>query len=359
MKTKNLAVSLVLFGFLLTVTALPGQAIPPQQKKAPTVIIPTEVKAVMEQAVQTGEARQDIPFEFIKHLFLPTTTENMHNVFLFKVKNADLGFAPMISTEVDPQAKEGAEQSSFQETAAKLQARGNAFLQFRNKADNSIFKEVYIPYNFQMDGASYNADETVMCSTAYPLPAGEYLLAMAITSLDLQKIGVSMHEFSIPNPNSFTDNLGTTPVFFIKDIKRMQAPETRVEMHHGYFTYSVLEINPNVDSVFAPDDNLDIFFYIFGTQPNPQGQYDVSVTYEVQQNDQTMIKYAAQNYNGPLVSQPLPLKRTVKIVTTKGEETSEKTEQRDLEPGNYVLLINVLDNVSGKKIANKVDFSVK
>ena len=354
---KKFAVSFLLFGLVLALTIQPGQAIPRQQEKTNPVIIPPAVKTVLEQAVQTSEPRQDIPFEFYRHIFLPTTTDNLHNIFLFNVKNADLGFAPMVSTEVDLQAAD--EQSSFQETAAKMQARGNAFLQFRNKADKAIVKEVYVPYNFQIDGASYKAEENVMCSVGYPLPAGDYFLAMALTSSDLQKIGISFQEFTLPNPKEFTDNLGTTSVFFVSDIKRMQAPETRVEMHHGYFTYSVLEINPNISAVFAPNDNLDIFFYVFGTQPNPQNQFDIAVTYEVQQEDKPMIKYAAQNYNGPLVSQPLPLKRTVKVITTKGEEKSEKTEQKDLEAGDYVLVIEVVDNVSGKKIIKKVNFSVK
>jgi hypothetical protein len=356
MKTKNISVSFLLFGLVLAMTVLPGSAISNQQEKPPAVIIPPEVKAVLEQAVQTQERRQDIPFEFSRQLFLPTTTANLHTVFLFKAKNADLGFVPMVSTEVDLQA---AEQDSFQETAAKMQARGNAFLQFRNKADKTIVKEVYIPYNFQIDGASYNPEEAVLCSTGYPLPVGDYLLAMALTSTDLQKIGVAFQEFTLPDPNSFTDSLGTTSVFFVRNIKRMQAPETRVEMHRGFFTYSVLEIDPNIEAIFAPNDSLDIFFYIFGTQPNPQNVFDIAVTYEVQQNDNAMIKYAAQNYNGPLVSQPLPLKRTVKIVTTKGDEKTETTEQKDLDAGDYVLVIDVVDNVSGKKIIEKVNFSVK
>ena len=164
MKMKKFAIPFLLFGLVLTV--LPVQAIPRQQEKTNPVIIPPAVKAVLEQAVQTSESRQDIPFEFYRHIFLPTTTENLHNIFLFNVKNADLGFAPMVSTEVDLQAAD--DQSSFQETAAKMQARGNAFLQFRNKADKAIVKEVYVPYNFQIEGATYKAEESVMCSVGYP-----------------------------------------------------------------------------------------------------------------------------------------------------------------------------------------------
>ena len=257
---KKFAIPFLLFGLVLTV--LPVQAIPRQQEKTNPVIIPPAVKAVLEQAVQTSESRQDIPFDFYRHIFLPTTTDNLHNIFLFNVKNADLGFAPMVSTEVDLRAAD--DQSSFQETAAKMQARGNAFLQFRNKADKAIVKEVYVPYNFQIEGATYKAEESVMCSVGYPLPAGDYTLVMALTSTDLQKIGIAFQDFTLPNPQNFTDSLGTTSVFFVKDIKRMQAPETRVEMHHSYFTYSVLEINPNIAAVFAPNDNLDIFFYVFG-----------------------------------------------------------------------------------------------
>ena len=198
MKMKKIALSILFFGLALAMTVLPGDAIPKKQSKQDVIIIPPEVKSVLEQAVQTMEHRQDIPFVFEQHLYLPTTTENLHNIFLFNVKNADLGFAPMVSTEVDLQA---AEQDTFKETPAKLQAKGNAFLQFRNKTDNSVLKEVYVPYNFQIDGASYDAEATVVCSVGYPLPAGEYLLAMALTTPDLQKIGTAFHEFTLPDPN--------------------------------------------------------------------------------------------------------------------------------------------------------------
>jgi hypothetical protein len=182
---------------------------------------------------------------------------------------------------------------------------------------------------------------------------------MAITSQDLQKIGTQYYEFTLPNPMGYTDELGTTPVFFIKQLDRMSAPETRSEIHRGMFTYSVLQVQANLDNVFTAGDNLDVFFFIFGAQANEQGRNDIEVTYEVVQGEEAVIRYAVTSYDMALVSQPLPLKKTVLIKTTKDGKTTERQEQRDLEPGAYALSIEVNDKLSGKTLKQLVNFEVK
>jgi len=176
-----------------------------------------------------------------------------------------------------------------------------------------------------------------------------------VTSLDLQKIGTAYYEFTLPDTASFTKELETTPVFFVKQLEQMEAPETRTTLHQGYCTYSILKIVPNLEKVFVAGDNLDIFYFIFGVQPNEQQKFDLEVNYEVKKGDDSAIRWTLQKYESPLVSQPLPLKQTVQIKT--GEE--ERTEQRDLAPGNYTLIIKIDDKVSAKSVTKTVDFEVK
>jgi hypothetical protein len=61
----------------------------------------------------------------------------------------------------------------------------------------------------------------------------------------------------------------------------------------------------------------------------------------------------------PLVSHPLPMKRTVIIRSTKEGETTEKTETRDIEPGKYTLHFAVKDKISGLTLNKSIDFEVK
>jgi hypothetical protein len=136
----------------------------------------------------------------------------------------------------------------------------------------------------------------------------------------------------------------------------MEAAEQRTAFHKGAFTYSILKIVPNLEKVFKPGENLDIFFFIFGAQPNPSQQYEIEINFEVKQGEQSALKWAGQTYNSPLISQPLPMKQTVKI--KKGDEP-ERTEQRDLPAGNYTLIVTILDKVSQNTGVKTVDISVQ
>ncbi|MBN1272764.1 MAG: hypothetical protein JXB26_10895 [Candidatus Aminicenantes bacterium] len=272
----------------------------------------------------------------------------MHNIFLFTIKNADLNYLPVASTEIQVQENE---------TPAKLTTRSVCYLQF-NSLEESVpgpmVKEVYIPIHFETE-ASYDPEAEVTCSTAYPLPPGKYRLSMAITTEDMEKIGVQYYDFDIPGPSSFKDTITTTPLFFVEKSKQLQAPEVQAEVHLDYFVYSVIQITPNLKKEFSSGDNVELFFFILGAQPNEQRKYDVEVEYEILQNDKTVIRYAKQTYEYPLIIQTLPLKRTVLI--KKGEE--EKKETRDLEAGEYTLNLKILDKISGKTAIQTIGFSAK
>jgi hypothetical protein len=361
MKIKKIAISALMLGLILSLAVLPGSAA--QEETEKKSIVPPEVMTVLETGIQTREARADIPFTIIQNIYLPAR-ENLHSVFLFECKNADLGYVSVAPAQIDLAEKKDEEKSSFEVTPAKLIAAGHAFLLF-NKMEKGkpgdLVKEIYIPYKFMDDGAEYDAEKVEFYSTGYPLPAGDYLLSMALCSQNLERIGTQYYEFSLPDEKTFIKKLETTPVFFAKDIQRMQAAELRSEIHKGYFTYSVLKIEPNVSRVLSPEDNLDVFFYIFGTSPNTQGQYDIEVDFEVVQGDKVIIKYAAQKYpRGPIVSQPLPLTRTVKITSTDEDgKKTERTEQRKLDAGEYALKIKARDNLSGNTVEKSIQFEVK
>jgi hypothetical protein len=211
----------------------------------------------------------------------------------------------------------------------------------------------------ELENASYDPEQEGIYTTGYPLPPGNYLLSMAVTSTDFQKIGTQYLEITLPDPLSFADIIDTTPIIFARDIKQIATPETTAEVHKDFFAYSILQIEPNLDRIFSPEENLDVFFFIFGAQADAQNQSDIDVHYEVYKDEELVINYAVQKYNSPLVSQPLPMKKTVLVRTTKGTETSETREQRDLEPGSYSLSITITDNISTKTVKKTIDFQVR
>jgi hypothetical protein len=365
MRAKGIIVPVLLIALVLglmanlSATAQEKDKKKEQTKPAEKIFIPKEVKSVIQEGLNARKGRQDIPFEIFQSLYLPAR-ENFHIVFMMNIKNSDLAFAPVTAAPAEPKTeKKGPQQTPAPETPQNLQANFNVFLEF-NKLDEAgvptVFKEVFVPANIQVPAAGYDPEKVEVYSVGYPLPFGHYLLGVALTSLDLQKISTAYYEFTIPDPAQFSKNLDTTTVFFVKQLDQMEAVEQRANLHRGYFTYSVLKVVPNLEKVFAPGENLDIFFFIFGAQPNPSQQYDIEVNFEVKKGEESVLKWAAQTYTSPLISQPLPMKQTVKI--KKGDEP-EKIEQRDLPAGSYTLYINMLDKVSQNTGVKTVEVTVK
>lgn len=364
MKIKKLIIPALLIGLILTPTlfAQPQQQQKQQQEKQ-QIIIPDKIKSILKEGVQTREVQTEIPFNLVKHYYLPARQNNLHNIFIFKVKNSDLGYTPVSPPAEEEEKKEQEQAQTTQQPTGKLQANSHVFIQFNKLQGNQVgelVKEVYIPVNIQVESEAYTPDKKAIYSTGYPLPPGDYLLSMAIASQNLEKVGTQYFEFSTPDPASFTDKLGTTPIFFVKNIERMSSPETKAMVHKGCFTYSVLKITPNLDNTFKPGDYLDIFFFVFGTRPDSSGKFGINIQFKVFKEDKLFIKYADQTYEkGPIISQPLPMKRTVLIQKKKGEKViSEKKEKRDLEPGTYTLKIDINDSITKKSLTKDVKFKV-
>jgi len=349
---KKLIVPIVLAGFVLGLLTAPGIAQdqkPAAQKPAAgsRVIIPKEVKDVLNAGLAAKQARLDIPFSVFQSTFLPAQ-QAFYEVFFVKMKNADLGFAPVAASPVGDAAAAG----------AKLKTTLHFFLDF-HKVENGVagpsLREVYVPVSEERDAAGFDPAKEEWYSVGYALMPGDYCAAIALASQDLKKIGVQYYDFKLPDPKTLTNALDTTPVFFVKDLKNIGQVEQRPLLHPGMFRYSVLEIIPNIDRVFTAGDSLDVFFTVLGAQQTPEGKSSIEVVYEVTKGEEVAIKFAPATYDAPLVSHPLPLKQTVQIKT--GDQVRQDT--RDLAPGAYTLHLKITDKISGNGCTQKIDFTVK
>ncbi len=367
MKIKNLLITVLSLGFILNLAFPPSSTAQEKEKEenvqeSETSFIPEEVKSVFKEGIATRKEHLGIPFTIIKHLYLPAQ-QNLHSIFFFRVKNADFGFFPVVPTtespeEIKEKEEEKAPPPETESPPIKLQANSHVFLQF-NKLENNIpgelVKEVYIPFNLEVESSSYDPDKEELYTTGYPLPAGNYLMSMAITSKDLKKIGAQYFEFSLPDQASFIDRIETTPIFLVNNITSMDSLETTSEVHKSFFVYSILQVEANVENIFSPGEQFDVFYYIFGAQPGESGKYDIEATYAVLKGEEKVIRYGLATYEAPIVIQPIPLKQTVTITS---ETEGERQEERDLEPGKYTFSLNVIDKISGNSISKKIHFEV-
>lgn len=338
--------------------ATPG----PQSKKQPAkqqekVYIPKEVKAIMQEGLATREGRQDIPFNIFKHLMFPAQ-ENVFAIFFFKAKNKDLGFAPPTQAVVTL-----GEEAEPAPEAGVLVANLYAFLQFlqTDKGGNArVYREVYIPWTVEEDAAAFDPDKEEWYSFGYPLPHGKYTLAMALTSTDLMTVGVGYQDFHLPGPADYKDRLETTPLFFVKSMEQIVEPEMRTLIHKGLFTYSVLNIVPNLEAAVAPGQTVDLFYFIFGAASKQEAgqppKSNIEAHYEILDHEGKLaIRWEEQNYDFFLVNQQLPLRQTVLIKDDEGE----RTEQRDLPAGTYTMIVTLKDRTSGAETKKELPFEVK
>jgi len=135
----------------------------------------------------------------------------------------------------------------------------------------------------------------------------------------------------------------------------MQAPETTIEMHKGFFTYSVLQIVPVLDNTVAVGESIEVFYFVFGAKANEEQKNALEATYEVKQGDQSILKWEGQKYEIAVVSQPLPMSKTVLIKDDKGE----RQETNNLSAGRYELVVTVKDNIGGTSVTRTMDLEIR
>lgn len=340
---KKTTITLLLFSILITLFSLSEVAGQKKKEKEEKIYIPNEVKSIMKEGLMTRQSLQDLPFEIVRLLYLPAQ-QNVHAVFLFKIRNADLDFTPDLTEKggAEKDRKYQPEEPQFHQTDFKI------FAQFYgNKKENlgKLVRESYVPASFKEESSAYLPEKENIYSISYPLPSGDYLLALAVTSPDLSKIGLQYFEFSLPAILSSQDRLSLTPVFFMESFRQHENPEMITDVHRNSFVYSTLEIVPKIKNIFSQGENLDVFYYIYGCKPEPgTNQYKIEIRYQVKKEEESIIKYREKSFPFPLISHPIPVL---------------KEDNQPPEPGSYVLEITINDKISGFSHTENVEFEIK
>jgi len=293
------------------------------------IFIAPEAAKIFDEDAALRKTRNDIPLHFLRTVFLPAQQNNLYSVFWFKIKNADLGFtAPT-------------------EEAETLSTQMHVFIRFYNIENGNlkgIFREVYIPFRAQESREGYNPEEENLYTFGYILPPGEYLLASAFTSNDLTKIVTIYSEFSLPDTASLQGKIETTPVLSVKSIQQVDTPETKLKIYKNYFTYGRLIIEPKIENVFRAGENVDLFYFILGAKTHPETQrQDLEIKYSIKKGTQGVVRFPPQPAKMPIVSQPIPL-------ISKG---------KNLEAGNYTIVIEILDKISNISVTKEVALEIK
>jgi len=385
---KFVAIGFVLV-FALSLFTVFAQATPqkaqeprkPEAKPAQREVIPKEIKAIMQEGLATRQGRQDIPFTIFKSLAFPVQG-GMQAVIFFKAKNSDMGYAAPVPAAPAPK-NQPAQPEPAAPAAGMLEARLALALEFLQPDPTGAlktYKDASFGVNLQTESAGYDPNKEEWYSLGFGLPFGKYTVSMLFAHIDpktgkpdTKKVGVSYYDLVLPGPETYQNALETTSLFFARNIEQMPSYEARPTVHKGLFTYSVLRMVPNIESVVTAEDKsqIEVFFFVLGAkakeepaaetpavvQPS-QPEYEIEINFEVQKEDgSTAIKWQTRNCVSPLVDQPLLLKQTK--VTTDTATGKQTTSQSDLPSGKYTLVMKIKDKVSGLTLDKKMPFEVK
>lgn len=320
-------------------------------KKKPTTI-PNEVADVMDTNLPARQARLDIPLSFLKTLYFPYQNEYF-TCFFLRIKNMALGYTPTLLEEKKIESEEIRKQEVAKDVEEKeeiLSCNVDFFFRIysldKDGKVGGIHKEIYVAWNDQEKSKEYNPDKENIYSFGTIFPPGHYLFCAAAANMDLTKIGLTFQEFYLPSTPDFKQNLGFTPLFFIKSMKRIPTPDPVIKIFKNIFHYSTLEIEPFFDHEFSVTEKLDILYFILGGTPSDQSKYDFEVSYVYKKGEEEVAKFKPQilkDIPAPIVSLQLHL----------------LFKEIKLEAGDYILEIKAKDNIGKKEGTGRIPFVVK
>lgn len=374
MKALKIAVLGLTLIFLLGWLAIFAQSVPPTQnpeaKPKPKLGLPKEIRAIIQEGLVTRQGRQDVPFTIFKSMGFPIQG-GMHTILFIKAKNSSLGYA------TPAPSRQG--RSGVTEAAAPgvLEARLVAALEFLQPDETGVLKparEMGFPVTLQTDSASYDPAKEEWYSLGVSLPYGKYTLGMLLAPMDpvkgapnLRKVGVGYCDIDVPGPEAYANGLETTPIFFAKDIRQMASPEGKPVFHKGFFTYSVLQLVPNIDAVVTAEDKAQVeaFFVVLGakeatvdTAAAPAApKFSIDIYFELQKEDGApVVKWETRKFTTQYIAQPLRLMQTKTITDPSGKQSEIQTE---IGAGKYVLIVKIKDLYSGLSAEKKVPFEMR
>ncbi len=326
---------------VITVLGLDSDIVSAKEKKQEKIYIPPQVKKVMAEGIESGQLQKDIKFEIQKYYFLPAQ-QQYFIIFVFTARNAELGYSLPAAETADRRKKAKNEQIEEPKT---LKTEFNLFFWFFQKQDAQPvpFKEQYVPTRLELPREGYDPEQYSTYTVCTILPAGNYLFSMAITSLDLKKIGVVNFDFTLPAPSEFEGKPQISPLIFVENLEELEQAEIPPVVHQNYFNYTSLKVTPRMHNRFKTKEVPDLLYFIFGCKAKEdQRSFDIEVQYTVKKEDGTVVlEFAPLNFNIPFISHKLPL---------------EKEGGANLESGKYVVEILIKDKVGGSE--NKQSFEL-
>ena len=330
------------------------QPTPPAQPPAPPApAFPPAIGAAMDAVALSGADRTDATLQYIRTLYMPSVPPQVQAVLIFEMSPAEMKIvaeppvAAPAATAPTASTTTATTPAAAPAPAAPANIVVDAFFRL-TKADNT---GTYLPYD-EMDfiyrEPADQATGSAMYTVSLPMDPGSYKFIMAVSDEKLQKIATARGDFVLPDIHAGTGKLETTPIIFTKSVKQFDASgvERTAQIHKGVFKFAILEIEPNMDNLFKAGDSKEVFYFISGGKPDLATQppkFNFEVTYTLKMEKESIIKFAKQSFDAPLINHQLPL----------------VAQGKPLTPGFYTLQVEVQDKIGGNKLKTEVPIEIQ
>ncbi|NOT45268.1 MAG: hypothetical protein HOP14_11760 [Acidobacteria bacterium] len=194
---------------------------------------------------------------------------------------------------------------------------------------------------------------------ALVLPPGEYdvFIALKERATDERnaapgKTGFVRETLTVP---SFEGSLQSSSVIVAANVEVLDKPLSDEQQRLNPYTFGSLKIDPMLTQQFPKAGELNVFFWIYGVQPDANKKPDLTIEYNFHQKTADGEKYFNRTPPQALNAQTLPPEFDV---TSQDLFGNQGVPLASFPAGDYRLEITITDKLSGSTVKKDVPFTV-
>jgi len=310
---------------------------------------PENIKIELEKLIKSEEENNTYNFSLIKTFLLPAMGNKIYSVVFFKahldedvseIKDLIMQRYKNMMDAYEKEKKKRPEKEIEKPPPLTFPREYHHFYMhiYKNKGDK---KEFYLKYNAPIPYSE--GEKAIFYTFGVPLDPGDYTLAIEITRTDYSKMGTSLIPLKIPPLNRIRKISFSEPIF-IKNFKQMNEAETVFTIHRNNFQIGRILFFPYLNYKFQSNESPALLLQIFGTSLDMVNRtYNIDCRLSIKKGKKVVVKFKRLSLIRPSLYQPIVFR---------------KTESELLEPGDYILLLEIWDRISNRRGKIEIPFSI-
>jgi len=198
-----------------------------------------------------------------------------------------------------------------------------------------------LSYDFRRENALREEKDYFITQLGLPLYPGEYDLTLGISTPD--KEAHSIKKIQIYVPDFWNQELALSSILASPQVREEQAPVKKEE--YDVFLIGSYSLLPHFSQEYSKDQSLNLFYYIYNMAVDENQNCSLLIFMELQKGEETF----------GLNPQTIKKKVDEEAVFLEGSQIPLSALP---QPGEYVLTIRVVDEITKKADSQKLKFSV-